>query len=174
MHIGFLTAQYTIRKRNYVPNSIFLKGDSMFYDKGLRFECQMCRYCCSVEPGYVYLTKNDIEKASASLSLSSDSFIDKYCRLVDFGSYYLVSLQEHSNYDCIFLTPRGCGIYDARPLQCRTYPFWKNVMESEESWKKEALSCPGIGKGRIISRKEIEKKLRDGEEPPYVIIRKNS
>lgn len=144
----------------------------MFYDKGLRFECQMCRYCCSAEPGYVYLTKNDIERASSALSLSFDDFMKAYCRLVDFGGYSLVSLREMENYDCIFLTPNGCGIYGARPLQCRTYPFWKNVMESEESWKAEGRCCPGIGKGVLVSRKEIEKRLKDGEEPPYIVFGK--
>lgn len=144
----------------------------MFYDKGLRFQCQMCRYCCSAEPGYVYLTKDDIDRAAKALSISFDEFIDKYCRLVSFGSYSLVSLQERPDYDCIFLTPSGCGIYEARPLQCRTYPFWKNVMESKESWENEAKSCPGIGKGRVVSAKEIEKKLKIGEEPPYIIIGK--
>ena len=144
----------------------------MFYDKGLRFECQMCRYCCSAEPGYVYLTRNDIERASSALSLSFGDFIKAYCRLVDFGGYSLVSLREMENYDCIFLTPNGCGIYEARPLQCRTYPFWKNVMESEESWKAEGRCCPGIGKGALVSRKEIEKKLKDGEEPPYIVFGK--
>ena len=144
----------------------------MFYDKGLRFQCQMCRYCCSAEPGYVYLTKDDIDRAAKALSISFDEFIDKYCRLVSFGSYSLVSLQERPDYDCIFLTPAGCGIYEARPLQCRTYPFWKNVMESKESWENEAKSCPGIGKGRVVSAKEIEKRLKIGEEPPYIIIGK--
>ena len=144
----------------------------MFYDKGLRFECQMCRYCCSAEPGFVYLTKNDIDRASKALSVSFDEFISRYCRLINFGSYSLVSLQEHSNFDCIFLTPAGCGIYEARPLQCRTYPFWKNVMENEGNWENEGRSCPGIGKGRVISKKEIEKRLKDGEEPPYIIIGK--
>ncbi len=144
----------------------------MFYDNGLRFECQMCRYCCSSEPGYVYLTKNDIESAASFLSLTFDGFIEKYCRLVDFGTYSLVSLRETPDYDCIFLSPRGCAVYAARPLQCRTYPFWKNVMESEEKWKEEGKSCPGIGKGKTISKKEIERRLKAGEEPPYIVINK--
>ena len=76
----------------------------MFYDKGLKFECQMCRYCCSSEPGYVYLTKDDIEKASKHFGIDFDSFIKTYCRLVDFGPYFLVSLQETPDYDCIFLS----------------------------------------------------------------------
>ncbi len=144
----------------------------MFYDKGLRFSCRMCSYCCSAEPGYVYLTKDDIEAASGALGCSFDEFIRRYCRLVDFGSYSLVSLLERADYDCIFLSDKGCAIYSARPLQCRTYPFWRNVLESEESWKREAESCPGIGKGEIIPRSVIEKRLKEGETPPYMIIRK--
>ena len=144
----------------------------MFYDNGLRFECQRCLYCCSAEPGYVYLSKHDLERLSRKFSLGEDEFISRYCRLVDFGSYFLVSLQERPDYDCIFLSPSGCTVYDARPQQCRTYPFWKNVMESEESWKKEAESCPGIGKGSVIPAREIRKRLKEGEEPPYIILKK--
>ena len=144
----------------------------MFYDKGLSFECQRCLYCCSAEPGYVFLTKSDIEAASSFLGLSEDQFIEIYCRYVDYGSYLMVSLKERDNFDCEFLSEKGCTIYPARPMQCRTYPFWKNIMESEKSWKKEGESCPGIGKGCRISRKEIEDRMKkSSEEPPYMIIK---
>ena len=33
---------------------------SCFYEKGLAFECQGCGYCCSSEPGYVFLSEKDI------------------------------------------------------------------------------------------------------------------
>ena len=144
----------------------------MFYDKGLRFECQMCSYCCSSEPGYVYLTEADLDAASKEMGVDRDTFISLYCRLVDFGMYYLVSLRERSDYDCIFLTDKGCAIYKARPVQCRTYPFWKNVMESEESWKNEGKSCPGIGKGNVIPNKEIERRLKENEAAPFMILKK--
>ena len=144
----------------------------MFYDKGLRFSCRMCSYCCSSEPGYVYLTKDDIAAASGALGCSEEEFISLYCRLVDFGAYSLVSLKERSDYDCIFLSEKGCGIYNARPLQCRTYPFWKNILSSEEAWKTEGRSCPGIGNGDLIPKREIEKRLKEGETPPYMVIRK--
>ncbi|MBO8436036.1 MAG: YkgJ family cysteine cluster protein [Spirochaetes bacterium] len=144
----------------------------MFYDKGLRFECQMCSYCCSAEPGYVYLTEKDLDAASSEMGVDRDTFISLYCRLVDFGMYYLVSLRERSNYDCIFLTENGCAIYKARPAQCRTYPFWDNILSSEESWKREAESCPGIGKGAVISKREIEKRLEKGKEAPFIIMKK--
>ena len=143
-----------------------------FYENGLRFQCQMCSYCCSAEPGYVYLTENDISAASAAMGTDKETFISLYCRLVDFGLYHLVSLRERSDYDCIFLTEKGCAIYNARPLQCRTYPFWKNVLDSQESWENESHSCPGIGKGRVVSKSEIERIMKMGDEPPYMIPKK--
>ena len=140
-----------------------------FYKDGLRFECQRCLYCCSGEPGYVYLTRSDIIELSSSLGVSPEAFISIYCRIIDFGSFSMVSLRERSDYDCIFLTQEGCSVYDARPEQCRTYPFWASVMESKESWEKEGQSCPGIGKGKIIPKKEIDKRLRPHE--PYLILK---
>jgi hypothetical protein len=30
-----------------------------------------------------------------------------------------------------------CRIYQARPIQCSTYPFWPNILESEAAWDEE-------------------------------------
>ena len=140
-----------------------------FYGNGLKFECQRCLYCCSYEPGYVYLSREDIINGANATALSPRDFISVYCRLVDFGTFSMVSLKEKENYDCIFLTREGCSIYQSRPLQCRTYPFWPSVMESWESWEKEGRSCPGIGKGPVISRGEIESRMHEKSEP-YMIL----
>ena len=131
----------------------------MFYDCGLRFECQRCRYCCGVEPGFVFLTKDDVERASGELGLTEDEFLDQYCRKIDNGDHFLVSLKEQKNYDCVFLAPYGCRIYKARPVQCSTYPFWPEVMKSERFWKEEASYCPGVGKGPLVPKEEIESRL---------------
>ncbi len=128
----------------------------MFYKDGLAFECQRCLYCCSTEPGYVFLSELDISNASNALALDKKEFVKIYCRYVDFGPYWMISLKEKSNYDCIFLTKNGCSIYSGRPVQCRTYPFWKGIIESEKNWKEESKSCPGIGKGRKIDAKIID------------------
>ena len=124
----------------------------MFYSDGLKFECQRCLYCCSSEPGYVFLSEKDLKAGANAAGLDIDSFISVYCRYVDFGAYYLISLKEKDNYDCIFLTPNGCSIYEGRPTQCRTYPIWSGVIESKKTWEREALSCPGIGKGKKITK----------------------
>jgi len=39
---------------------------------------------------------------------------------------------------CIFLQDdKTCSIYEARPVQCRTYPFWPRIMKSREAWRQE-------------------------------------
>ncbi|MDP6388243.1 MAG: YkgJ family cysteine cluster protein, partial [Candidatus Pacebacteria bacterium] len=57
---------------------------------------------------------------------------------------------------CPFLKDGQCIVYDARPTQCRTWPFWPDNM-NPSTWKKEIESyCPGIGKGKLYSTEEID------------------
>ncbi len=50
-------------------------------------------------------------------------------------------------------------MYDARPLQCRSFPFWAPYLESKEDWDSLASSCPGVNKGKLHTREEIEEHL---------------
>jgi Fe-S-cluster containining protein len=59
---------------------------------------------------------------------------------------------------CIFLDATGqCGIYAVRPIQCRTYPFWPELVNSETAWRREAHRCEGISRGRVVSAARIHK-----------------
>ena len=139
-----------------------------FYEKGLQFTCvEGCNYCCSCEPGYVFLSQEDLQILLKFTAMSEEQFIATYCRRIPMGSFSMISLLERDNYDCIFLTKGGCSVYNARPLQCRTYPFWQHVLEDQESWEAESKACPGIGKGRLYSKEEIDAHLRQriGQEP---------
>jgi Fe-S-cluster containining protein len=41
---------------------------------------------------------------------------------------------------CVFLNPLGqCSIYDVRPVQCSTYPFWPSLLASREEWEDESV-----------------------------------
>lgn len=132
-----------------------------FYDDGLRFECTQCGHCCTDEPGYVFLTGNEISAISSHLSISRAQFLSEYCRKVPMGSFGLVSLIEKKNNDCIFFNDnKQCDIYKVRPLQCRSYPFWQQLVETSGTWKDESQQCPGIGKGRVHAKEEIEEWLR--------------
>ncbi|MGE4453222.1 MAG: YkgJ family cysteine cluster protein [Sphaerochaeta sp.] len=141
-----------------------------FYENGLRFSCvEGCFYCCSCEPGYVFLSQMDLDRLCAHTAMDEDAFIKTYCRIIDMGAFSMISLKEKQNYDCIFLYERGCSVYEARPRQCRTYPFWMSIMESEDTWEAEKKSCPGIGKGRLYTKEEIDELLKvDLEQSPII------
>ncbi len=72
----------------------------------------------------------------------------------------MLSIREKPNNDCIFWNQHGCMIYDARPVQCRTYPFWASMLQDQSAWEAEMKNCPGIGTGRYWSRDEIEGMLK--------------
>ena len=88
--------------------------------------------------------------------MSVKDFVEKYCRWADY--YYgtqVLSLQEKKNYDCI-LWDSGCSAYEARPIQCSTYPFWSWMIADEKTWNECAAECPGMNKGRLWPVEEIE------------------
>lgn len=144
----------------------------MFFDHGLEFECQKCLYCCSVEPGFVYLSRKDLDRLVSSTDLSEKEFINTYCRYVDMGDCYYIALKEKENYDCIFLSDNGCKVYSARPLQCRTYPFWPSIIRSKEAWNDEKKCCPGIGKGKTVDKEHILECLSMSMENSLLKIKK--
>jgi len=141
-----------------------------WYADGLRFECERCSACCRHEPGYVFLSAQDIRSLMEGLSLDFRSLLRNYCRVVDLGSHAVLSLRETKRYDCILWGEGGCTVYGHRPVQCRTYPFWAQVVDSAEDWNLEAASCPGIGKGRTRPRSEIESRLAERRASPPLMI----
>ncbi len=128
-----------------------------WYAEGLRFACQQCGKCCrGPEPGYVWVTEAEIEKLARRLGMSVDAFGKLYLRRIG-GRYSLV---ERANHDCIFWE-NGCTVYEDRPEQCRTFPFWPEFIESKQAWGTIAW-CRGKDQGKLYSKDEIEK-LAGGE-----------
>ncbi len=123
-----------------------------FFDGGLRFGCTQCGHCCAGAPGTVFMNAAESERIARHLGLTREAFLGQYAYPVDGGH----SLREvGDNYACIFFRNERCTIYDVRPTQCRTFPFWSENIRSETAWKKTCRSCPGIGQGRLYARDEI-------------------
>lgn len=129
-----------------------------FRGAGLHFECSRCSACCRHEPGLVLLSAADTRLLLRHLGLDFRGFFAKYCRRVPLGGGTAISLKETREYDCIFWN-NGCTVYESRPVQCRTYPFWPGIADSREDWTREARRCPGIGRGSTRPRAEIEEAL---------------
>lgn len=123
-----------------------------FYKDGIRFECKAEGRCCATRGGYgyVYLSCSDRRRLAGHFKISMAEFTARYTNKVD-GLHEL----RYTGKDCPFLQNNRCGVYDARPLQCRTWPFWPENMNSEV-WEKEVASwCPGVGKGKLYTAEEI-------------------
>jgi Fe-S-cluster containining protein len=114
----------------------------------------------------VFLRKNDLELLVSALKMKYTEFIKRYCRWApNADGREQLSLKEKANYDCIFWSS-GCSLYEARPLQCRAYPFWPSLLASRKAW--EAMSCPGMGRGTLHSREEIEALLARQRAQPVI------
>ena len=124
-----------------------------WYKDGLLFECKLCGNCCSGTPGHVWITDEEIGSIAKYLKIDESNFIKRYIIKVEGKGY---SLSERQNSDCVFFNKDyGCVIYNHRPLQCRTWPFWKGIVKSYKTWIDTSVTCPGIGTGKKFSSEEI-------------------
>jgi Fe-S-cluster containining protein len=123
-----------------------------WYAAGLRFHCLRCGLCCTGPEGYVWVTPGEIARIAAFRGESEADFIRDHCRQVD-GR---LSLLEKPGGDCVmFDRASGCAIYDVRPSQCRTWPFWPVNLASPSAWRDAGTRCPGIGAGDRVPAEQI-------------------
>ena len=175
------------RIRSIIPQKLPLALP--WYEDGLDFSCTGCSKCCQVD-GDVWLAPEEVSTIVQFLgnenkigsNVNNVSPIDEFrksfvrAEIAPAGtdgdhsqSWMCLKRKEGA---CVFLDPSGkCGIYDDRPIQCRTYPFWPSLLESSEDWAEESVlpddliideeknerhwsaehgGCEGIGIGKII------------------------
>lgn len=106
----------------------------------LPFDCTGCGKCCKTK-GNVWLSPAEATAAADFLSVTEDTFVDDYASntLTDGRSSPWIQLKNSKEGPCVFLDleTNQCQIYSVRPIQCSTYPFWPNVMKSQQSWNEE-------------------------------------
>jgi hypothetical protein len=133
-----------------------------WYAAGLRFRCRRCGACCTGAPGYVWLHAGEPAAIASRLGLEVAAFLSRHTRRVSGG----LSLLEDPEGRCVLFEPsRGCRAYEARPRQCRTWPFWARVVASRAAWDREAAECPGMGAGDLYGTEEIERLVRAAGRP---------
>lgn len=128
-----------------------------WFQAGLAFGCSQCGRCCGGSPGVVWVDDQEIQRIAARLERSADALFGPVLRRLD----RRVSLIERANGDCVFLRRLpdrsvACSIYDIRPQQCRTWPFWNENLSSQTRWDRAAAGCPGMNRGRLYSADEVE------------------
>ena len=107
-------------------------------------KCSSCEgNCCIGESGYIWISKAECEKLATHLNITLDELGMNY--LLKIGYKYSIKERQVSqnNYACVFfdLEKKQCSVYEARPSQCRTFPFWEYFKNNINEVKKE---CPAI------------------------------
>ncbi|MBM3759469.1 MAG: YkgJ family cysteine cluster protein [Acidobacteria bacterium] len=114
----------------------------------LQFACQPgCSKCCEVS-GYVYLTEEDVTNVARHLGLSQVEFEARY--IYRTRHTRRIRKPRQKSKQCPFLVDGGCSIHPVKPLQCRLFPFWPELVEDRKAWKQTSKWCPGIGQGPLI------------------------
>ncbi|MCP4971877.1 MAG: YkgJ family cysteine cluster protein [Arcobacter sp.] len=120
---------------------LFKEGfDYAFDSKG----CDTCQgKCCIGESGNIWINKFEIENLSKHLNITLNDLRIKYLEKRGY-KYSIKEVQlSEDNYACVFfnLNKKQCSIYEARPTQCRTFPFWDYFKNNKEEVIQE---CPAI------------------------------
>ena len=71
---------------------------------------------------------------------------------------------------CEFLKDGGCSVHPAKPLQCRTFPYWPELVGNRKNWRKTAEWCPGIDKGELVNiqvARDVAQEMRTGHPALY-------
>lgn len=128
-----------------------------WYRDGVRFACQPdCGKCCTRhgEYDYVYLETDDVSRLAAHFDLPVGEFRARFTRQDD--GHTVLTMDGPA---CPFLAGSRCSVYEARPSQCGTFPFWPENLKTRAGWNDLATFCPGVGKGELIPLQVIRDNL---------------
>ena len=148
---------------------------------GIEFSCQMCGGCCrGFREGEVYLYMEDIVKLADHLGLKGKTglreFAKKYIKIIPDSFFWREPEEEKgrtykyktlgfkftgTDECCHFLNGNLCTVHEARPFQCRCFPWWQMMITSKGKLNLEdyAKKCDGLRflKGKFYTPEEILK-----------------
>ena len=108
--------------------------------------CASCKgNCCIGESGYIWINTKEIQLLANCLKISEYELISNKLKNIN-GRYSIKETKlSKNNYACVFFdtNKRACSIYDARPLQCRTFPFW-DYYKDENNLGELKKECLGV------------------------------
>ncbi len=132
-------AEHSLQLAGGIFNIMREEGFDFSFDP---IACENCDgYCCTGESGYTWVNMEEVSKIADLMGQDIDRFVSLY--LVRIGSRFcLKEVKIKGSFHCLFFDEknRRCSIYDVRPIQCRTFPFWEYFRDNPDEALKE---CPG-------------------------------
>ncbi len=123
-----------------MQDNIVKEGFEYKFDPSKCFECE--GKCCTGESGYIWLTPAEMEAIAKYIDVDMQTFKEEYLRKIKY-KYSLKERQREDDFACIFFDEKAknCSIYEVRPKQCATFPFWDYFKNHIDEAVDE---CPGI------------------------------
>lgn len=122
-----------------------------FTQSTMKFACTQCGRCCRQRgKSRVYVNSAEVSAIATQLKLDRREFVQTYTEQVEHGKDILIALKLKSNNldnrkrECVFLENNKCTVYENRPVQCQTYPYWPQLLLGEAELRAEAQLCEGI------------------------------
>ena len=104
-------------------------------------KCDECGgKCCVGESGYIWISEDEIrslgEYLGYKIELIKEIFLEK------FGNRYSIKEKPYKGgFACIFFDEKNknCSIYEYRPNQCRSFPFWEHFKRNFKELERECI-----------------------------------
>lgn len=127
--------------RNYLnrvsKNEVLMKQAEIHEEAFAKIDCLACANCCkNYSPRF---KTPDIKRLSKHLRMKESDFIQQYLRVDEDGDFVTKSSP------CPFLGhDNHCSIYDARPSDCRRFPYTDEdvLIKRKEMTLKNSTFCP--------------------------------
>ena len=94
-------------------------------DDVIKFQCSRCGDCCRNVKESVIVEPLDLFRIARFFGKTTDDVMEEYTTALRLAwGYPMLTLKIKQHMDaCVFLRAGKCGIYEARPRACRTYPL---------------------------------------------------
>jgi uncharacterized protein len=142
------------------PGAQWFEHEGETGEAGLRFGCTMCGNCCTGPEGFVLLSDQEVSGLARRFGVSDAEFLATYTHVGERGRSLNEKMTPQGR-DCVFLDREKipgkavCGVYEDRPQQCRTWPFWNSNLVSRYAWRRAKRVCPGMDLGKRYTPVEI-------------------
>ena len=104
-------------------------------------KCDECGgKCCTGESGYIWISEDEIRSLGEYLGYKTELFKEIF--LEKFGNRYSIKEKLYKGgLACIFFDEKNknCSIYEYRPNQCRSFPFWGRFKRNFKELERECI-----------------------------------